>query len=143
MSAYLDARNILNLKNTLVVFTNSNDITSGLEAQKYLTQDSIDLASQAAGAGVLGDDGSVDLRFGGAGANGCGTFVNFQGDQGIQGVQDCVYLVRAEQRWGNGDGVFTPEEQKSAFSAVYNVNRGRNNFLGAGRTMRLGLELNF
>jgi len=143
LSAYLDARNILNLKNTLVVFTNTNDITSGLEAQRYLAQDSLDLAAQASSAGVYGDDGAVDLRFGGAGANGCGSFPNFQGDQGIQGVQDCVYLVRAEQRWGNGDGVFTPEEQKNAFAASYNVYRGRNNFYGAGRTMRLGIELNF
>jgi hypothetical protein len=143
LSAYLDARNILNLKNTLAVFTNTNDITSGLEYERYLSADSIDLSGQASAAGVLKDDGSVDLTFGGAGANGCGSFVNGQGDPGIDGVQDCVYLVRAEQRFGNGDGVFTVDEQKASFTSVYNVNRGRNNFYGPGRRLRLGLELSF
>jgi hypothetical protein len=142
LSAYLDARNILNLKNVLGVFVNTNDITNGTEYTKYITRDSLDLAQQASAVGVLGRNGEVDLTFKGAGASGCGAFATSDAT-GLQETQDCVYLVRAEQRFGNGDGIFTVDEQRAAWTSVYNANRGENNFYGPGRRLRLGLELNF
>ncbi|HEU4698968.1 MAG TPA: carboxypeptidase regulatory-like domain-containing protein [Gemmatimonadales bacterium] len=143
LSAFLDARNILNLRNVLAVYVTTNDVTNAVEQQRYFAADSARLAAQATAAGVYGADGTVDLTFGGAGANGCGTFTTETGASAITAVQDCVYLVRAEQRWGNGDGQFTLAEQQRAFKAVYDVFRGENNFLGAGRRLRLGLELDF
>ena len=62
---------------------------------------------------------------------------------GASAVADCVYLIRAEERFGNGDGVFTLAEQQAASDASYMVNRGTNSFTGQGRRLRLGLELNF
>ena len=50
----------------------------------------------------------MNLTFGGAGASGCGDWVNSSNDPS---VPNCIYLIRAEQRYGNGDGIFTLEEQ--------------------------------
>jgi hypothetical protein len=58
-------------------------------------------------------------------------------------VPSCVYLIRAEQRFGNGDGLYTVEEQNRAFSAYYNSFRNRNFFTDQPRRVRLGLEVNF
>ena len=44
-----------------------------------------------------------------------------------------MYLIRAEQRYGNGDHVFTVEEQSSAINALYDVARGEQE-----RTARRG-----
>jgi hypothetical protein len=54
-----------------------------------------------------------------------------------------VYLIRAEQRFGNGDGLYTPAEQTRAFTSYYHSWRTRNFFLDSPRRMRLGLEVNF
>ena len=41
------------------------------------------------------------------------------GTDGETAVADCVYLIRAEQRYGNGDGVFTLAEQQAASAAYF------------------------
>ncbi len=53
-----------------------------------------------------------------------------------------VSLLRAEQRWGNGDGIFTVEEQERAFSGAWDVIGGRSLLLGAPRQIQLGFQLN-
>ena len=55
----------------------------------------------------------------------------------------CVYLIRAEQRFGNGDGVYTADEQNRAFTAFYQSYRGKNFFTDRPRQVRLGVEVNF
>jgi hypothetical protein len=139
-TAYLDARNILNLKNITSVFVQTQDIRNEAERELNFTGDSTQFATQAAENGLYGADGSIDLTFGGAGTGGCGGFVDAGGSAA---VADCVYLIRAEERYGNGDGVFTLAEQQAASDALYMVNRGEDQFTGAGRRLRLGLELNF
>ena len=54
-----------------------------------------------------------------------------------------MYLVRAEQRFGNGDGLYTTDEQTRAFNSYYGSFRNRNFFTDAPRRVRLGLEVNF
>jgi hypothetical protein len=54
-----------------------------------------------------------------------------------------MYLVRAEQRFGDGDGEFTVDEQTNAINALYDAGRGEQQHLGVGRRARLGFELNF
>jgi len=54
-----------------------------------------------------------------------------------------VYLIRAEERFGNGDHIFDLKEQQAASEALYGVSRGENNFLAAPRRVRLGLEVRF
>ena len=56
---------------------------------------------------------------------------------------DCVLLERAERRFGNGDGVFTPSEYGAAFDAWYALANAPYRFYGPGRRIRVGAELSF
>ena len=62
---------------------------------------------------------------------------------GLPAAPNCVYLIRAEERFGNGDHQFTADEQVAASNALYNTIRGTQNFTGEPRRMRVGFELNF
>ena len=74
------------------------------------------------------------------GAGGCAAWVNAGG---APSAPNCVYLVRAEQRFGNGDGAYTIAEQTRAFNSYYNSFRNKNFFTDRPRQVRLGLEVNF
>jgi hypothetical protein len=53
-------------------------------------------------------------------------------------------LLRSEQRFGNGDGIFTVEEQEAAFGNIYENNFGvKSRFERSDQLMRLGLRLAF
>ncbi|MEP7325203.1 MAG: hypothetical protein ABI836_04570, partial [Gemmatimonadota bacterium] len=82
----------------------------------------------------------IDLQFGGAVASGCGNWVN---QQNQPTAPSCVYLVRAEERYGNGDHIFTVAEQKAAATASYLTGRSINNFTDTPRRLRLGIEVSF
>ena len=56
---------------------------------------------------------------------------------------NCIYLIRAEQRYGNGDRVFTMEEQRAVSQADYDRQVGLQEFTLPGRHVRFGIELNF
>jgi hypothetical protein len=47
----------------------------------------------------------------------------------VPSAANCVYLIRAEQRYGNGDGTYTVEEQTNAINALYDVARGEQQHL--------------
>jgi hypothetical protein len=98
------------------------------------------LVNEATQNNVLGENGEVDLTFDGAGASGCGEWLSAQGGPA---APNCIYLIRAEQRFGNGDGIYDVDEQTRAFSSYYGSFRNRNFFTDAPRRMRLGLEINF
>ena len=84
---------------------------------------------------------TMNLTFGGAGASGCGDWVNASNDPS---VPNCVYLIRAEQRYGNGDGIYTLDEQLNASNALYYANQAAPTyFYGAGTQLRLGVEFTF
>ncbi|MGE0352190.1 MAG: carboxypeptidase regulatory-like domain-containing protein [Gemmatimonadales bacterium] len=150
ITAYLDARNVLNFENILNVFATTNDVVNARELDVTRSADSAGFASEASANGVYGGDGSVDLRFGGALASGCGNWVNAQSQPS---TPNCVYLIRAEERYGNGDHVFDLAEQERASKAAYlaggsisngaNLARGINAFTGEPRRLRLGFEVNF
>jgi hypothetical protein len=80
---------------------------------------------------------NIDLS---GGAAGCAAWVNAGG---APSAPNCVYLVRAEQRFGNGDGEYTLGEQTRAFNSYYNSFRNKNFFTDRPRQVRLGLEVNF
>jgi hypothetical protein len=53
-------------------------------------------------------------------------------------------LLRAEQRFGNGDGVFTVEEQEAAFGQIYENFYGADaRFRTSDQLMRIGVRLVF
>ncbi len=140
-AVYLDARNILNFTNTLTQYVTTKDIVSPIDRDQNFAGDSTFFAQEGDANGVLGGDGSLDLTFGGAGASGCGGWVDTNSDVA---VPNCVSLIRAEQRWGNGDGILTLAEQAAASDALYYSNgRAPYAFYGAGTQLRLGVEFNF
>jgi carboxypeptidase family protein/TonB-dependent receptor-like protein len=139
ITAYLDARNILNFRNIIQVFAAKGDITNSLESGPNWTADSLDLAGEASSqaTSALNSDGSIALP---TAHEDCATWVTAQGNPA---APNCMQLIRAEERYGNGDGTFDLTEQKRASDALYNVVRGSYNFLGQPRRMRLGFEVNF
>jgi hypothetical protein len=147
-TAYLDARNLFNFMNTLVVFNVTGETTNPADRQNNWSTDSSDYAAQATISGVYGEDGSLDLRFGGYAASGCGAWLSGGGQPA---APNCVYLIRAEERYGDGDHVFTLAEQRRASDDFYAAvgrrssffGRGRQNFTGDPRRLRLGLEVSF
>jgi hypothetical protein len=141
LMAYLDARNVLNLTNVLRVFQATRDVHNALNEQLSWAADSAGWAKEAANNGAY-DNGNIDLTFGGLAdpRTGCGPWVGLNTDPNSV---NCVYMIRAEERFGNGDHVFTAAEQRRASDAEYLVNAGLNNFYGAPRRMRLGLEISF
>jgi hypothetical protein len=53
-------------------------------------------------------------------------------------------LLRAEERFGDGDGVFTVEEQNVAFGQLWEATRGLENvFRISNQSLRLGVRLSF
>jgi hypothetical protein len=143
LTLYLDVRNILNFTNVLTVFTGTNDVSNQLELDSNWRGDSVDWREEANanGSGVLQADGSMNLTFGGLGVDGCGNWVN---TQGTPSGPNCAYIIQAEQRFGDGDGVFTLAEQRRSSDALYFANgRGLQAFTGRGRAARLGVEISF
>jgi len=143
VTAYLDVRNLLNFTNVLQVFAVNGDVRNDEERQGDPDFDPGGLATEGAANGVAGADGELDLTFGGLAdaRTGCGNWVSSKG--GAPSAANCVYLIRAEQRYGNGDGVYTVDEQTNAINALYDVARGEHENVGFGRRARLGFEINF
>jgi hypothetical protein len=143
LTGYVDARNVLNFKNILNVFATTNDVVNNTERVEQNAADSALFAAEADINGVRLGDGSIDLRFGGAVASGCGNWIN---PQATPTTPNCVYLIRAEERYGNGDHIFTIAEQLAVSNANYfgpGTNRSIDNFTGVPRRLRLGIEVNF
>ena len=137
LSVYADVRNLFNFKNTLTVFSKSGSIRSRREFELTFQNDSTGLVNETDLNGVYNSaDASIDLT----GANICDSWI----DTGSRPASpNCFSLRRAEQRFGNGDGVYTLTEQRAASRSLYLINRAVNNFYGAPRRVRLGVEFNF
>ena len=148
LTAYLDARNLFNFANVLEVFSATRHIKNPADRQNRWANDSSHYAVEAKASGVYGTDGAVDLRFEGTVASGCSGWTSGAGQPA---APNCVYLIRAEERYGDGDHVFTLAEQRRASEAFYAAvgrtssffARGRHNLTGDPRRLRLGLEVSF
>jgi hypothetical protein len=137
VTGYLDVRNVLNFKNVLQVFAVNGDVKNDDERAANLKADLDDLASERDINGAVGPDGAMDLTFP---HEACNDWVSSK--QG-PAAANCVYLIRAEERYGNGDHIYTVEEQTRAINALYDVARGVQEQYGAPRRARLGFENNF
>jgi hypothetical protein len=148
LTVYLDARNLFNFTNIHTVFSATNTVTNPADRQLRWASDSAAYADEARASGVRLADGSLDLSFGGMVASGCGTWVTADLRPA---APNCVYLIRAEERYGNGDHLFTLAEQRRADDAFYTAvglassffGRGLNDFVGPGRRLRVGIEVTF
>jgi hypothetical protein len=140
VTGYLDVRNLLNFKNVLQVFAVNGDVANTEERAQNLKADLDDLASERdanVGLGAAGADGAINLNFA---HETCNDWVS---SKNHPAASNCVYLIRAEERYGNGDHVYTVEEQTRAVNALYDVARGTQEQYGAPRRARLGFEINF
>ena len=139
VTLFAEARNLLNRRNTVAVYAVTGE-TSNETARLLVTSGDLDsYANEAQENGVLQPDGGIDLRFAGAGASGCESWTASNMDAA---APSCVALLRAEQRWGNGDGLFALPEQQAAANAWFNE-RFQTGFFGSPRRVRVGLELTF
>ena len=144
LTGYLDVRNLLNFKNVIQVFAVNGDVRNANEKADHLTADLQDLRSERDinHAAFAADGESIDLSFGGLAdpRTGCNGWIS---SNNRPAAANCVYLIRAEERYGNGDHVFTVDEQTSAIDALYEVGRGEQEQTAPGRRARLGIEINF
>ena len=140
LTAYIDARNVFNWQNILQVFVTTNDVVNSVERERILGNTLDNFQNEADDNGVLLANEDIDLTFDGDGVSGCANWVSTQGDAA---APSCIYLIRAEQRYGNGDGILSVDEQTLISDESYLTGRGIHNFVGQGRRLRLGFELNF
>jgi hypothetical protein len=121
---FIDARNVLDIENRLFVFQSTGDVT---DEEVYQTR--IRAHRNTLGGGnAQAEIDLTSLQSAGAGVT---NEVN-------------LYLVRqAEARFGNGDQIFTAEEQERAFRAAEVFLNGPQDLIGGGRRVRLGFELSF
>jgi hypothetical protein len=143
LTAYLDARNVLNFTNVIQVFTQTNDVRNLDEEENEFAANAEEVQAEAIESGVpVSEDGTIDLTFGGLTDRrvGCSSWVT---TDGVAAAPNCVALIRAEQRFGNGDGLYDEAEQRNASNSLYNTIRGIQNFTGDPRRMRVGLEVSF
>ena len=137
LTAYLDVRNLFNFENIVQVFSTTNGIQNSAELQEVWAGDSGSYANEAKASGAYDPTtGAMELPATG----GCD---NWSLSNGNPGAPNCIYLIRAEQRFGDGDGVFSVSEQRRASAAYYYSGRSSSSFTAAPRRLRLGLELNF
>jgi len=136
---FLESTNLLNWTNVRDLFTEVGDVVYSGYQRKYLDEQRGTLRSEASSAGVLRPDSSVDFTA----LGGCANWQGLNSGNYASGPVDCVLLERAEQRFGNGDGVFTPAEYTAAFTAWYNLANAPYQFYGPGRRIRVGAEFSF
>jgi hypothetical protein len=146
ITAYLDARNLFDFTNVLQVFSTTGTTVNQEDHKVRWSADSSSFAQDAlatassSGFAINQSDGSLDLRFNGQVASGCAVWKQASGRAA---APDCVYLIRAEERFGDGDHIFTLAEQRRASDAFYAVAQGPYNFTGNPRRLRLGIEVTF
>jgi hypothetical protein len=141
LTGYFDARNVLNFRNVLAVFAVTGTTDSPLEAAANWSADSADYANEADQSGAYQADGSINL---GAGqTNPRASCAGWVDQGGSPAAPNCIYLIRAEERFGNGDHTFDLTEQKRASDALYRVIRGPQELTGPPRRVRLGVEVGF
>jgi hypothetical protein len=136
---FAEGTNVLNFKNIVNAFLESGGIVAGTFKQKIIDEQKGILVIEAAGAGILTADSTVDFTA----LGGCGNWQGSNSGNFGSGPVDCVLLERAEARYGNGDGRFTRAEYTAAFTAYYDLQNAQSRFYGPGRRIRIGLELSF
>jgi carboxypeptidase family protein/TonB-dependent receptor-like protein len=138
LTAYLDVRNLLNFRNVLQVFAVNGSIRNDIEREANLDADLDDIREEARINGALNADNSIVLP---AAHEACATWISNLEFRPT--AANCIYLIRAEQRFGNGDGIYTGSEQSRAINALYDVARGPQQHIGLGRRARIGVEIDF
>jgi hypothetical protein len=130
-TVYADARNLFSFTNHVGAYAETGSDQNGFFRANVLGPELASLAAEAQAQPVskLNPDGSIDL-------GDC-----TQWSATTASTINCVALQRVEQRFGNGDHVYTVAEQNKALGAYFDAFFGAWLFRGPGRTLRVGLEL--
>jgi hypothetical protein len=121
MRAFADLRNPLGFTNTNAIWLETGRVTNAVHREK-----SIDTLLRDATLDGDPDIKDFDIRL-----------------QSTDNALNKYMLLQAEQRFGNGDGIYTVEEQLSAFNSWYDLFNGDWVFRETNRRMRLGMEITF
>jgi len=136
-TGYLDMRNVFNLQNITSVYAQTGTPFSGLVTAQRWSNDSSVFSSYAKSVNELRNtDLAIVLP---TSIAGCAKVL--AGTTSAAPV--CYYYIRSEQRFGNGDGVYTLAEQRAASDSK---NAAANSIWASNsgaRTIRFGLEVNF
>ncbi len=124
---YADVRNALNFKNVAFLFAETGDVVNEEFRYQTLSNEFANLSGEASLNGALRAGDAIDL-------SGCGSWAN---------PVNCVMLRRTEERFGDGNGLYTLAEQTRALNAFYDAFNGPQFFYGAPRHIRVGFELTF
>lgn len=148
-NVYLDFRNLLNFTNEVRQFTLTRDVNSAQDRERQGEPQLTQFANEAGQNDACianGDFCDVDLTdFTSTSSNAFENCTFWKSTDGSAASPNCAYLIRAEQRFGNGDGIYTVDEQNRAIDSWYlgATNRGTQAFYGFPRQIRLGVEFNF
>ncbi len=138
LTAYADARNVFNIKNVLQVFAQTGTTANDRYRANLWSTDSAGYAQNAKANGIY-DNSTGAINLPGSDSE-CGGWVTTGNNPS---PPTCYFYRKGEQRYGNGDGVYTLAEQRATSDVnrlgTFNISR----FAGAGRTLRLGMEVNF
>jgi len=118
---FVDLRNPLGLENTNSIWLETGTVTNDIHRRNWIDSHLRDA--------TLDGDPNVD------------DFVIMT--ESTDNPLNKYMLLQAEKRFGNGDGVFTVEEQTAAFNAAYQFSNGSWIFREKNRYMRLGFEIEF
>jgi hypothetical protein len=138
LTAYADARNVLNIENVLQVFAQTGTTSNSRLAANLWASDSAALANTAIANGIR-NEVTGDITLPGSDAA-CGGWVTTGSDPS---PPTCYFYRKGEQRFGNGDGIFTLAEQRVASDIDNDDTFHISRFAGAGRVLRFGMEVNF
>lgn len=138
VTAYADARNVFNIENIATVWSQTGTTQNERYRAQLARADSGSFAQTAAANGVYNNNtGDITLPTDNAGCAGWKT------TGGNPSAPTCYYMRKDEQRFGNGDGVYSLAEQRVASDVARIGTFHISRFAGAGRTLRLGMEVNF
>ncbi len=129
---FIDARNLLNFRNVIRAV---RDSANGRVAREQFIQNGVGSVRDEAIVNSAYDaaTGAVDLSTPGI----CSAWITTQHDGG---APNCVALLRAEARYGNGDGIYTAEEQRTAVGAALDATY-LTRLNGTPRRVRIGIEV--
>ncbi len=140
---FIESKNLLNWTNLTDIFTETGEVTNAQYRARSLAEQVAQLESEAAANGLARTvpgtgEPAVDLSAPGVCVGWASRSSNFAG-----GPADCVFLQRAERRFGNGDGLYTRSEYVAAFGAWYELVNAPYRFYGPGRRIRTGIQVSF
>ncbi|HET7038809.1 MAG TPA: TonB-dependent receptor [Gemmatimonadales bacterium] len=134
LTAFADIRNLLNLTTINNIFAETGDEVNAEHRERQVNPE-VERLRQEAGSFLRSTevDGEVVNEI----------LLPGNCDEWSSGPVNCVLLKRAEARFGNGDGVYTEPEYRTAFNQQYDLIFGRQWGRAAPRSIRLGVELRF